>query len=80
MDGLFRHNVGQYSYIDGEYYDQNWTIVPFHWMADTLGHQIRMAWTEIPEEDIVKGSIQIALADPVLSRYVTYRVLITIEY
>jgi len=80
MDALFRYCVNNQSWVSGEFYDADQKLQPFHWPTDSTGRQLRMAWTEIPNENVVKGSAQIALADPVYSRYVTYRALFTLEY
>ncbi len=79
-DGLYRLCINDNSWMDGAYIDQFGITVPFHWEADDQGRQIRLAYYQLPRERLIKGSIQVALADPAGARYVTYRALITMEY
>lgn len=79
-DGVFRSCQNNNSWISGEYFDLYGNRVDFNWMADNAGRQIRLAYQALPEEQLVKGSMQIVLADPVKPAFATYRALITMEY
>jgi len=79
-DGLYRLCINTNTWMDGAYIDQYGITVPFHWYADDQGRQVRLAYYQLPAERLIKGSAQIAIADPAGARYVTYRALITMEY
>jgi hypothetical protein len=79
-DGVFRTCTNVNSWISGEYLDLYGNRVDFNWMADNTGRQIRMAYQALPDERLVKGSMQIVLADPVKPAFATYRALVTLEY
>lgn len=78
-DGVFTMCQSPKSWLSGEYL-ANGKWLPFDWMADAQNRQIRLAYFEIPEERLIKGSIQINVADPNYPRYASYRVLLTMEY
>ncbi len=78
-DGAFTMCQSPRSWLSGEYLASGkW--LPFDWLADTQNRQIRLAYFQIPEENLIKGSIQINVADPTYPRYASYRVLLTMEY
>ena len=80
-DGVFRLCQNENSWLQGSYLDATGKPVPFRWMADDLWHRIRLAYYDIPEESLIKGSMQIVIIDPVLpTRIMSYRALITMEY
>ncbi len=78
-NGVFTMCINPNSWISGDYRSQDGQWYPFHWMSDNRNRQLRLAFYEIPGERLIKGSLQILVADPETSRYETYRALLTIE-
>lgn len=80
-DGQFRYCINPSSWIQGLIFDERGgDPEPFQWLADERGRQLRLAFFAVPQQRIMKGSIQLALVEPRGQRYSTYRALITMEY
>ncbi len=79
-DGVFTMCSSFNSWVSGEYYSNAGIWVPFQWMADDKGRQIRLAFYEVTGERLIKASIQILVTDPTATRYESYRALMTMEY
>lgn len=80
-DGQFRYCVNPNSWIRGLVAnDRGGDPEPFQWLADERGRQLRLAFFAVPEQRIIKGSIQLALVEPRGQKFSTYRALITLEY
>lgn len=79
-DNKYRNYVNNYTWLNGNYLDPLGNAVPFKWYADNAGRQLRIAWTGIYSQRLIKGSLQVLLADPIAPRYVTYRGHLTLEY
>ena len=80
-DGVFRSCTNQNSWMEGLYLDERGDPTPFNWMADNTGRQIRLAYYNVPEENLIKGSMQVIVTEPIYGQnYASYRALITLEY
>ncbi len=80
-DGQFRYCVNPGSWIRGLIFDERGgDPEPFQWLADERGRQVRLAFFAVPEQRIIKGSIQLAVVEPRGQKFSTYRALMTLEY
>ncbi|MCX6139807.1 MAG: hypothetical protein NTX15_03095 [Candidatus Kapabacteria bacterium] len=80
-NGVYSMCITANSWVAGEYLTPNNLLwIPFLWPTDDKGRQIRMAFYEVREEHLIKGSFQILVADPNVNRYASNRALMTIEY
>lgn len=80
-DGVFRSCTNPDTWVSGEYIDLYGGVVPFTWLTDNAGRQLRIGYYKVDNEDLVKASLQIVLQDPVRpGAYATYRALVTLEF
>lgn len=79
-DGQFTMCTSPLTWLAGEYLTQQGTWESFQWSTDTDNRQLRIAYYDVPQERLVKASLQILVGDPVLPRYASFRALITLEY
>lgn len=80
-DGLWRNCLNPDSWLQGDYIGRDGEPEEFTWMCDNNGRQVRIAYVKVRDQNVIKGSMQIIVAEPLYGQtYAVYRALITIEY
>lgn len=79
-DGVFTNCLNANSWLAGEYIGTNNSIVPFQWSTDNISRQLRLAFYKVDGLNMVKGAMQIVIADPMYPRFEIYHALITMEF
>lgn len=79
-DGEFRFCVNPQSWIRGRYLEEREAQIPFFWLADDRNRHIRAAFSALPEQRMIKGSIILGVTEPRGQRSVTCRARVTLEY
>jgi hypothetical protein len=79
-NGVYTNCQNPSTWLAGDYIGSNNTLVPFVWNTDNTSKQLRLAFYKVNSLNIVKGAMQIVIADPMFPRFEIYHALITMEY
>ncbi|NQW29277.1 MAG: hypothetical protein HQ472_02030 [Ignavibacteria bacterium] len=79
-DGNYTNCMNANSWLSGEYVGVNGQLVPFAWSADNASRRLGLAFYKVDQLNLIKGAVQIVVADPNLPRFEIYRALITLEF
>ncbi len=79
-DNVISTLVNSDTWFNVKHLTKDYTIKEYLWFADTSGRQFRLGLASVEEKRLVKGRIQISIADPDRPRFVNYNALVTLEY